>query len=1110
MASDDYLWYKDAIIYEVHVRSFYDGDGDGIGDLQGLTQKLDYIEKLGVTALWLLPFYPSPLKDDGYDIAGYTEVHPDYGTLQDFQELLREAHRRGLKVITELVLNHTSDQHPWFQRARRAPRGSVERDFYVWSDDPTKYKDARIIFADTKTSNWSWDPIAGQYFWHRFYAHQPDLNFDNPEVQKAVFEVVDFWLEMGIDGMRLDAITYLYEREGTDCESLPETHAFLKKLREHIDQRFSNRMLLAEANQWPEEAADYFGGGEECHMTFHFPLMPRLFMAVQMEDRFPIIDILEQTPEIAYESQWAVFLRNHDELTLEMVTDEERDLMYRAFAPDMRMRINLGIRRRLAPLLHNDRRRIQLMYAILFSLVGTPILYYGDELGMGDNYHLGDRDGVRTPMQWASDMNAGFSNANPQSLYLPVIIDPEYHYVATNVLVQESNPTSLLQWVKRLISIRKRYRSLARGDLHFVASNNQKILAYVRCEGDEIVLSVANLSRSVQHVVLNLERFEGLWPLELWGRTEFPQITQKEYPMTLGPYVSYWFALEKEQSTPAQLVAPLAHLTYLEVQNDWTTVFEGRLREHLQTHLANFILKQPWFVTRGRRIDSIEISEKLRLRQENRHTFLCFVDVRFLNGENEMYVVPIAYATGRQQIKVARQTPHAIIAPLFIESKKEHGVLFDAVVDSAFCSSLLGHIRRSWHVQGLEGGLYGDWLERLESPAPEEVDQLEPTLIEGGGLNTTIIFENDFVLQLTRRLERGESLDVEMGRYLNKREFPYTASMRGCVEYRRGRLDPTTVGIIHEYVPNKGDAWHWALHAVEDFFSRVPELDEPLTIHNGVGTAFLMQLAREQPRAEVDYLLGPVLARAYVLGDRIAQLHEVLAEALPDDTAFVAEPISPSYERARYQSMRTLTVRTLRLLQKRIDLLPESLRGLAEQVIQSRELLLARFRTLIDAGIDGLRTRIHGDLHLRDLLVTTEDDFMIIDLEGHPWLPIGERRIKRSPLWDVASMIRSFHTVALNGLHQTFEHATEQVSAIPVAMREELARYWFHHMSAAFLHGYTEYQQPKPLLPSNPTAFALLLDALMMEKALQHLERELRQQSDEIAIPLGGILALLK
>ncbi len=534
---DDPLWYKDAILYEIHIRAFMDSNGDGIGDFPGLIEKLDYLQDLGVTALWLLPFYPSPLRDDGYDIADYDTVNPIYGNLDDFKRCLDEAHRRGLRVVTELVVNHTSDQHPWFQRARRSPPGSPERDFYVWSDSPERFKDARIIFKDFESSNWTWDPIAKSYYWHRFYSHQPDLNYDNPLVHEAVFQALDYWMDMGVDGVRLDAIPYLYEREGTNCENLAETHAFLKKLRRHVDEKYHNRLLLAEANQWPEDAVAYFGGvgGAECHMCFHFPIMPRLFMAIQMEDRHPIIDILHQTPAIPENSQWALFLRNHDELTLEMVTEDDRDYMYRVYAQDPQARINLGIRRRLAPLLQNNRAKIELMNGLLLSLPGTPVLYYGDEIGMGDNIYLGDRNGVRTPMQWAPGRNAGFSTANPQKLYLPAIFDPEFHFEAVNVEAQQNNVHSLLWWTKRLLDLRKRHQAFGRGDLQILSSDNPKTLAFVRLLGDEKLLIVANLSRFAQCTWIEMGEFQGLGPVEMLGRSKFPTVGDGPYRLTLGP-----------------------------------------------------------------------------------------------------------------------------------------------------------------------------------------------------------------------------------------------------------------------------------------------------------------------------------------------------------------------------------------------------------------------------------------------------------------------------------------------------------------------------------------------------------------------------------------------
>ncbi|WNG26886.1 maltose alpha-D-glucosyltransferase [Cystobacter fuscus] len=544
MTQTDPLWFKKAVIYELHIRAFHDSNGDGHGDIPGLIEKLPYLQDLGVTCLWLLPHYPSPLRDDGYDIADFYAVHPDYGTLADFQRLIDEAHKRDIRIISELVVNHTSDQHAWFQEARRDPK-SPKRDYYVWSDTDDKYKGARIIFLDTERSNWTWDPVAKQYFWHRFFSHQPDLNYDNPEVQEAMLDVMRFWLNMGVDGFRCDAVPYLFEREGTNCENLPETHAFLKKLRKTIDAEYPDKMLLAEANQWPADVRVYFGEGDEFHMGFHFPVMPRLFMAVRREDRTPIVEILQQTPDIPENCQWAIFLRNHDELTLEMVTDEDRDYMYREYATDPRMRINLGIRRRLAPLMDNGRRRIELMHSLLFTLPGTPVMYYGDEIGMGDNIYLGDRNGVRTPMQWTSDRNAGFSRADGARLFAPVIADPVYGYQSINVEAQERTRSSLLSWVKRLIRVRQRYPAFAMGQLRWLNPDNRKVLAFMREHEGQSILIVCNLSRFAQPGVLDLRDWEGQIPVELMGETPFPMISSLPYQITLGPYMFLWFRLEK-------------------------------------------------------------------------------------------------------------------------------------------------------------------------------------------------------------------------------------------------------------------------------------------------------------------------------------------------------------------------------------------------------------------------------------------------------------------------------------------------------------------------------------------------------------------------------------
>src|SRR5450756_955519 len=635
LAESDPLWYKDAIIYEVHVRAFADSNADGIGDFRGLTDKLGYLQDLGVTAIWVLPFYPSPLRDDGYDISDYTSVNPSYGTLRDFRLFVSEAHRRGLRVITELVANHTSDQHLWFQRARQAKPGTSMRDFYVWSDTSEKYQDARIIFKDFESSNWSWDRVAQAYYWHRFYSHQPDLNYDSPQVQRAIKRAMDFWLRLGVDGLRLDAVPYLYEREGTNCENLPETHNFLKWLRAHMDQSFKARMMLAEANQWPEQAVAYFGEGDEANMAFNFPIMPRMFMAIRMEDRYPIVDILAQTPSIPENTQWALFLRNHDELTLEMVTDEERDYMYRVYGRDPEARINLGIRRRLAPLLGNDRRRIELMNALLFSLPGTPVLYYGDEIGMGDNIYLGDRNGVRTPMQWSADRNAGFSQANPQRLYLPAIIDAEYSYETVNVQTQDRNPHSLLWWMKRLIALRKRFKAFGRGSLQFLYPVNRKVLVFVRRYQEEIILVVANLSRFVQYVELNLAEFKGLVPVELFGQTEFPVVGDHPYFLTIGPHSFYWFVLSPQRVAPAQPAAatePRAKIPVLTVTEGWEQLVQGRDGSALREILPAYLRTRRWFGRKARRIKGTQILDAIPVPYQGGSGYITLVQVDYTEG----------------------------------------------------------------------------------------------------------------------------------------------------------------------------------------------------------------------------------------------------------------------------------------------------------------------------------------------------------------------------------------------------------------------------------------------------------------------------------------------
>src|SRR5438067_456200 len=812
------LWYKDAIIYQSPVRAFFDTNADGVGDIEGLTRKLDYLQDLGVDVVWLLPFYPSPLHDDGYDIADYTAVHPSYGTLTDFKAFLREAHNRGLRVITELVVNHTSDQHPWFQKSRRAKKGSPWRDFYVWSDAPDKYREARIIFKDFETSNWAWDPVAKAYYWHRFYSHQPDLNFDNPEVWKAIFPVVDFWLEKGVDGLRLDAVPYLYEREGTNCENLPETHQFLKALRKHVDEKFPNRMVLAEANQWPEDAIPYFGSGDECHTAFHFPLMPRMFMAISTEDRFPVVDILAQTPAIPDNCQWVLFLRNHDELTLEMVTDEERDYMYRVYAQDPQARINLGIRRRLAPLLSNNRRRIELMNALLFSLPGTPVIYYGDEIGMGDNIYLGDRNGVRTPMQWSSDRNAGFSGANSQRLYLPVIVDPEYHYEAVNVETQQANAHSLLSWTRRLIELRKRHPAFGRGSLEFLHPENRKVLAFVRKLDGESILVVANLSRFVQYAQLDLSGFPGQRPVEMFGGVEFPPVGEGEYFLTLGPHAFYWFTMQRVRAHFGAPPEEPADVPELVAVSRWTDLFEPSARTQLEEVLPSYLNSKRWFGGKARRLKSTVIDEVVQMPYGHDLAVLLTVRCEYADGDPETYSLPLIHVLGEPVAGALCR----------VGGLAEPGYLVDALTDPEFAESLLGATTHRSRYRGHRASVVAHptaAFGRLRGP---EGTRLDAALRSVEQSNNSVAFGERLIMKFFRRLEEGMNPDLEVGGFLTDRGFPNVPPVAGSLEFRYDSRRSGTLAIIQGYVPNQGDAWAYTLAQLERYLEHPNALAEYL------------------------------------------------------------------------------------------------------------------------------------------------------------------------------------------------------------------------------------------------------------------------------------------
>jgi maltose alpha-D-glucosyltransferase/alpha-amylase len=1096
-------WYKDAVIYEVHVRAFSDGNGDGIGDFVGLTEKLDYIQDLGVTALWLLPFYPSPLRDDGYDIADYTSIHPDYGTLHDFKIFLREAHRRSIRVITELVINHTSDQHPWFQRAREAKPGSIARNFYVWNDSQDKYQEARVIFKDFELSNWSWDPVAKAYFWHRFYSHQPDLNFDTPEVREAVFAVLDFWLDLGVDGLRLDAVPYLFERNGTNCENLPETHAFLRELRQHVDKNYINRMLLAEANQWPEDAVTYFGAGDECHMAFHFPVMPRLFMSLHMEDRFPVVDILEQTPAIPDTCQWAMFLRNHDELTLEMVTDEDRDYMYKVYAGDPRARINLGIRRRLAPLLANNRRRMELLNSLLFSLPGAPVIYYGDEIGMGDNIYLGDRNGVRTPMQWSADRNAGFSRANPQRLYLPVIIDPEYHYETVNVEAQQQNLSAFLWWMKRLILLRKSHHAFGQGTIEFLMPENRKMLVFIRRKDDEIILVAANLSRFVNYAELDLSAFNGMVPVEMFGHIRFPSIGELPYFLTLGPHSFYWFKLEAPQILELG-AAKGFEPTRLEVAGDWENILEGKGLAQLEIALPGYFMSCRWFGGKGHKIRSIKHIDIVPFTADFQKAFFTTWEVQFHGALAENYLLPLAFATGDRASEIRQANPQAVVVNLKARDKNldVEGVLYDALYDAHFAKALLSAMARARRYKGLGVEIVAQPSKVFRKLWGAVTTSLEPSILKREQSNTSVNYGDRLVLKLFRRFSDGLNPDLEIGRFLTEKiAFEHVPPVAGSIELRKGKGEPATLGILQAWVSNQGDAWSYTLDSLSRFFDEIlaRQADKPEVVLPG---GSLVELSEQETPTIVQELIGAYLPSARLLGQRTGELHTALGSD-HKNPAFAPEPFTALYRRSLYQSMRTLADQVLALLGERIKALPAELVADAEKVLKLESAIFERFRQIIEARIGGMRIRCHGDLHLGQVLYTGKD-FVIIDFEGEPARPLTERRIKRSPLRDVAGMLRSFNYAALSAIR------SESARLENLGQLKVWARFWGHWVSVNYLKGYFDVTRQSALLPKTTAELKVMLQVYVLEKAIYELSYELNNRPDWVSVPIDGILTLLE
>jgi maltose alpha-D-glucosyltransferase/alpha-amylase len=1105
-AEDDPLWFKDAVIYQAHVKSLFDANNDGIGDFAGITEKLNYVQSLGVTCLWLLPFFPSPLKDDGYDIADYRNIHPAYGTLDDFRVFVAEAHKRQIKVLIELVINHTSDQHPWFQRARHAPPGSPDRAFYVWSDTDQKFPETRIIFTDTEKSNWTFDPVARQYYWHRFFSHQPDLNHNNPAVVDAVIDVMKFWLDLGVDALRLDAVPYLCVREGTNNENLPETHDVLKRMRREMDAAYKNRMLLAEANQWPSDVRPYFGDGDECHMAFHFPLMPRMFMAIRQEDRHAITEILNQTPDIPESSQWALFLRNHDELTLEMVTDEERDYMYSMYAADPQMRVNVGIRRRLAPLVENSRRRIELLNAMLFSFPGTPIVYYGDEIGMGDNIYLGDRNGVRTPMQWSPDRNGGFSRADPARLYAPPIQDPVYGYQAINVEAQERYPFSLLNWMKRLIATRKQHRVFGRGSIEFVGCPNRKILAYLRRDEKETILLVANLSRVVQPAELDLRQFAGLAPIEMNGLTEFPRIGEAPYFLTLGPYAFYWFALRQEaiQMTP-RATAPadpnaaiLESLPALLVGVDWQNLLEGGTRGVLEREaLRPFLQRQRWFGSKSREIRNVRFTDWTTLRTGMQPSFLAIVSLDYTDGWTESYVVPLALLAGEAADAFAKAMPAAVLARVTGARK---GIVVDGVYDDDTCDRLLAMALRNADTATGLGQIHGLRIGGDDGGRPARETPAEARWARGAtDQSNSIMFLGDqYVLKLFRRIEPAANPEFEIGRFLTEHKFTRTPPLLGALEYARPGMPAGTLSVIQGYVKHQGSGWAFTIDELRRYYERVtaranrsgPAGREPLDERTGQDTL--------TPPPFFAALEQWYLATAATLGQRTAELHLTLASGT--DAAFSPEPLDRAARAALAGEMRAHASEALELLDRKASTLNEASREHATAVLDGRATILARFAAIDAEDGGGLRIRVHGDYHLGQVL-RTEEDFVILDFEGEPARPIASRRQKQSPLKDVAGMLRSFSYATYAALFAVTVHGPDDYRAL-----EPWADTWQHWVSDAFWKGYVKTIEGSPLLPRDTRP---LLSAFMLDKALYELSYELNNRPDWVRIPLVGIRKLI-
>jgi maltose alpha-D-glucosyltransferase / alpha-amylase len=1089
----DPLWFKDAVFYELSVRAFYDSNGDGIGDFPGLMQKLDYLEDLGINTIWLLPFYPSPLKDDGFDVTDYCDIHPDYGTLADFKLFLKEAHHRGIKVIIELILNHTSDQHSWFQKSRTARAGSRYKDYYVWSDTPDKYTEARIMFVDEETSNWSWDNQAKAYYWHRFYRHQPELNFDNPEVQLEMIKVVDFWMKIGVDGFRLPSVPFLFEEEGTNCENLPQTHAFLKRLRSHIDKHYKDRVLIAEANLWPEDAAAYFGEGQECHMNFNYPLMPRLFLGLRTEDSYPIIDIIEQTPITPPNSQWALFLRNHDEIGLEMVTEEEKDFLFKAYATDSNSKHNLGIRRRLAPLLNNDRRKIELLYTILFSLPGTPVLYYGDEIGMGDNIYLGDRYGVRTPMQWNMNLNAGFSEANPQKLYLPVITDPVYRYESVNAATHDENPSSLMWWIRNVLSMRKRLNLFGRGDMKFIESTNAKVLCFVRTYEKQRIIVVANLSQFSQATALDFSEFKDCDITEVFSQNKFLSVTKGEYPITIGPYGYFWFqvdaSVKKESGTGG------GELQLLKTEVSWEKIFNNynEIREFERKILQPFMIKCRWFGGKARVISKLSVHKVIPVKVEGDMHFLVIIEVHYVQKLPDLYFLPMCFVPSEGIFDKVEYTAQSVICRAEIQGKA--GFIMDSSYDKTFRDFLFASMDRKTRIKEEDGV-----LEFNSSVfAKLNAEKIDSKILKADQSNTAIIYNDQYFFKFYRKLEKEINPDLEIVRFLSENtSFKNSPKYAGSIEFHDNDGKTIVFGLLQEKIENQGDAWNVVIDSVGRFYERVITRAKKEKLPKLINRAAIT--FEEAPEVIQEFIGRGFYERVVRLGQRTAEMHLALASDNSNE-AFVPEYFTSNYQRSLYSSLRKLVKDRFKLLENSLDKLNAETKALAMKVLELEDAILECFSEIHQTRINAIKTRIHGDYHLGQILFTGKD-FIIIDFEGEPGFSFSERRLKKNPLKDVAGMMRSFHYAAYGKILLNENYREKDLEVLG-----EWADQWQHYTSRFYFGAYMERMgMGKELSKENET----LIRTYLIEKAVYELGYELNGRPDWVNIPLRGIYYLMQ